>query len=241
MAIREFQETPWQAQGGEKRAVVQAMFAEIAPVYDRLNGVMSLSMHHRWRRFAVSKLALKPGDRALDVCSGTGDFLAPLIAAVGPSGAVVGVDFCAPMLELAKDKADPVRLSLGDAGRLPVQNASVNGVTVGWGMRNVPDIDAAHREMFRCLKPGGRFVSIDMARPTNGFIRWTSNLVCGRLLPWLGARFGAKKAYTYLPESTLRFASREELAESMRKAGFVEIGWKNLMMGNICVHWGAKP
>jgi demethylmenaquinone methyltransferase/2-methoxy-6-polyprenyl-1,4-benzoquinol methylase len=234
------QSTPWTTQGGEKRAAVQAMFAEIAPVYDRLNGLMSLRLHHRWRRAAVRQLNLKPGQTALDVCCGTGDFLTPLRQAVGTQGRVVGIDFCFPMLELAQPKGDANGLSLGDACRLPVQSASVDAVTVGWGIRNVPDIDAAHREIARVLKPGGRFVSIDMALPRSGLLRAVSRFVSGKVLPVLGKLFGNKTAYTYLPESTLRFADREKLAESMRDAGLTDVGFRDFMMGNICMHWGTK-
>lgn len=240
MARPNTQPTPWTTQGGEKRAAVQAMFAEIAPVYDRLNGLMSLSLHHRWRRAAVQKLNLRPGQTALDVCCGTGDFLTPLRQAVGAQGRVIGIDFCFPMLELAQPKGDANGLSLGDACNLPVREASVDAVTVGWGIRNVPDIDAAHREMARVLKPGGQFVSIDMALPRNGLLRWASRIVCARVLPAMGKLFGNKTAYTYLPESTLRFADRERLAESMRAAGFSEVGYRDFMLGNICMHWGTK-
>lgn len=231
----------WQAVGAQKRAAVRGMFAEIAPTYDLLNSLMSLRLHHRWRSFAVSRLNLKPGQSALDVCCGTGDFMRPLRKAIGASGKVFGIDFCLPMLELANKKHVPGPVGLGDACRLPVQASVLDGVSVGWGIRNVPDIDLAHRELYRVLKPGGRFVSLDMAVPRNGLIRSVSGFMCNRLLPGLGALFGNTQAYTYLPKSTQRFMSRDELKTSMEQAGFEGVGYKDLFFGNVCVHWGQKP
>lgn len=235
------QEPIWQAQGEQKRAAVQRMFGEIAPTYDRVNGLISFSLHHRWREFAVSLLKLKPGESALDICCGTGDFLPPLKKVVGSSGKVVGIDFCPPMLAQAHRKFPQIGLSLGDAGRLPVATGAFDAVTVGWGIRNVPDIDAAHREIARVLGPKGRFVSLDMARPENPLLGPISRWVFNTIVPLIGKVFGRHEAYKYLPKSTERFLSRKELADSMCRAGFAEVGWKNLFFGNICVHWGVKP
>jgi demethylmenaquinone methyltransferase / 2-methoxy-6-polyprenyl-1,4-benzoquinol methylase len=233
----------WQKEGTGKRSAVQGMFAEIAPTYDCLNSVMSLRLHHRWRAYAVSKLDLGPGESALDVCCGTGDFMVPLRRAVGEEGRVFGVDFCLPMLEVANSKFETpnVNLSLGDACQLPILSNSVQAVSVGWGIRNVPDIDAAHRELFRVLEPGGRFVSLDMAVPRNRLVRVPSQFVGNLLLPRIGAIFGKTSAYTYLPKSTQKFKSREELKSSMEQAGFEGVGYQDLFFGNICVHWGRKP
>lgn len=230
----------WQTEGTSKRTAVQGMFAEIAPTYDLLNSVMSLRLHHRWRAYAVRKLELREGDNALDVCCGTGDFMVPLQRAVGDRGKVSGIDFCLPMLEVARQKHHP-SIALGDACQLPVQSNSFQGVSVGWGIRNVPDIDGAHRELFRVLKPSGRFVSLDMARPRNPLIRVPAEFITNSLLPRLGAIFGKTKAYTYLPKSTQSFKTRQELQSSMEAAGFTQVGFKDLFFGNICVHWGQKP
>ncbi len=233
-------EAIWQKDGDEKRAAVQQMFAKIAPNYDRLNSLMSLSLHKKWREQAVNSLCLAPGDSALDLCCGTGDFLLPLRKRVGSQGTLVGIDFCEPMLQQAKSK-DSATLILGDATQIPLESATMDGVTVGWGIRNVPDIDQTHREIFRVLKPGKRFVSLDMAMPENSVVRGLSRFVGKHILPRLGARFGAEQAYTYLPESTVRFWDRQKLAESMKQAGFKDVGYRNLFFGNICLHWGTKP
>lgn len=234
------EQAPWLAQGEDKRTAVREMFADIAPSYDLLNSLMCLRQHKRWRRIAVAELSLSPGAAALDVCCGTGDFLAPLRRAVG-GGLLVGSDFCLPMLDRAQQKAPDAPLSLGDACRLPFADASFDAVTVGWGIRNVPDADLAHREAFRVLKPGGRFVSLDMARPENRLVRSVSGWLMARALPGLGSLFGRRRAYTYLPQSTQRFMSRTELRDSMRAVGFVDVRWRDFALGNICMHTGRKP
>lgn len=231
----------WVSEGAQKRDLVQKMFADIAPTYDRVNGLMSLSLHHRWRAQAVRLLELKPGERVLDVCCGTGDFLPLLRKAVGTTGMVAGIDFCAPMLTQAHQKGAGAGLGLGDAVQLPVASAVVDAVTVGWGIRNVPDIDRAHAEIFRVLAPGGRFVSLDMARPRLAIVRFFSELIYHSLVPRLGALFGKTQAYTYLPKSTLRFWSREQLTASMERAGFVDVRTQDLFAGNLCLHLGRKP
>lgn len=232
-------QAPWMAQGQEKRKAVQGMFADIAPSYDLLNSLMSLRLHRRWRAFAVASLNLKPGESALDLCCGTGDFLIPLRKAVSANGLLVGSDFCLPMLDRARAK-DPAPLSLGDACQLPFASDSFDAVTVGWGIRNVPDIDRAHQEIFRVLKPGGRFVSLDMARPKGRVIRGFSEWTFNKVIPKLGAIFGKTQAYTYLPQSTQRFMSREQLRDSMAQAGFAHVTWRDLFFGNICMHLGEK-
>jgi len=232
-------QAPWTAEGQEKRAAVQSMFAEIAPTYDLCNALMSLSLHKRWRAWAARRLELKPGSKTLDMCSGTGDFLKPLRRAVGVEGMVIGADFCLPMLERATDKGAS-GLLLADAGRIPLAAGAFDAVSVGWGIRNVPDVDLAHQEIARVLVSGGRFVSLDMARPQNHLVRSYSEWAFNHLVPILGALFRKRKAYTYLPKSTASFKSREELKASMLRAGFAEVGWKDFFFGNICVHWGTK-
>ncbi|MFN8221380.1 MAG: bifunctional demethylmenaquinone methyltransferase/2-methoxy-6-polyprenyl-1,4-benzoquinol methylase UbiE [Fimbriimonadales bacterium] len=233
-------EKPWTAEGAAKREAVRDMFAGIAPKYDLMNGLMSLSLHHRWRKAAVAMLDLHPGDKALDVCCGTGDFMVPLFESVGETGFVGGVDFCLPMLAQAQSKLGTHRISLGDACRLPFQSGTMDAVSVGWGIRNVPDIDQAHAEAYRVLRPGGRFVSLDMAKPRNPILRWLSTLLFKTVVPWLGGVLSSKKAYAYLPESTQRFWSRAELTSSLERAGFVDCGYRDLFFGNICIHYGRK-
>jgi demethylmenaquinone methyltransferase / 2-methoxy-6-polyprenyl-1,4-benzoquinol methylase len=231
----------WETQGQEKRAAVQGMFSAVAPSYDRANSLLSFSLHHRWREKATQTLDLKPGQTALDLCCGTGDFLPLLRHQVGNEGVVIGLDFCLPMLQQSAVKDPSATLGLADACELPLQSGSVHAVSVGWGIRNVPDIDQAHREIQRVLKPGGKFVSLDCAMPTGAVSKFLTQLTRKRILMSIGALFGLKDAYQYLEESTTRFRTREELADSMRRAGFTNVQHKDMMFGNICIHWGTKP
>lgn len=233
------EQSPWMAEGEDKRSAIQGMFSEIAPTYDLLNSVMSLRLHRRWRATAVEALRLSPGSHVLDVCCGTGDFLVPLRKAVGASGEVVGVDFAQPMLERAKSKVD-CDLVLGDAGNLPFQKQSFDGITVGWGLRNVPSIDASLKEIVRVLKPGGTFVCLEMSRP-KGIVGWLSEKVFHFAVPVLGALFGKPKAYTYLPKSTAKFVTPDRLTELMTAVGLRGVSYRTFFFGNVCLHTGTKP
>ena len=225
---------------GTKRERVQGMFSQIAPGYDRLNGVLSLSLHRQWRRNSVTLLRLKPGQAAVDVCSGTGDFLAELRAAVGASGALAGIDFAAPMLAVSVTKGHP-EVAVGDACALPVRSGVAYGATCGWGLRNVVDLDAALAEVFRVLRPGGRFVALDTMVPTNPVMRVGSRVVFGLGSRLLGVVTGQREAYAYLPESTQIFATPPELVAALGRAGFVDAAWDGLMFGNVVRLVARKP
>jgi demethylmenaquinone methyltransferase / 2-methoxy-6-polyprenyl-1,4-benzoquinol methylase len=233
--------THWISDESQKSDAVRRLFAKIAPTYDLLNFIMSFSLDGKWRNIAAKKLNLKLGDSALDLCTGTGDFLKPLRKAVGSQGSLIGLDFCEPMIRVAIKKHAPGSFALGDALNLPIQNESLNGVSVGWGIRNVSDIDQVHREIARVLKPGGRFVSLDMAKPENGKVRKFVHTCLSKGVPLLGKLFGKKEAYTYFPQSILHFWERDQLADSMRQAGLIEVTWQNKFFGNICIHSGVKP
>lgn len=233
-------DTLWTKDGEDKRKSVLRMFADIAPTYDLINSVMSFRLHYRWRSIAVRTLALRPGDSALDVCSGTGCFLAPLGKAVGTQGKLVGIDFCAPMLEIAaKRYRDHAALAVGDACQLPVPSNQFDGVSVGWGLRNVASLEKALGEIVRVLKPGGKFVCLDMSRP-KGALGWLSERVFHTVVPLIGAVFGKAKAYKYLPKSTERFVTPDALSEHMLAAGMSDVSYRTMFFGNVCMHTGTK-
>lgn len=211
------------------------MFAAITPTYDLMNSMMSLRLHRRWRRAAAALLELKPGMCVLDLCCGTGDFAYPLREAVGATGTVVGLDFAEPMLRRAIAKGAPMNPTLGDACAIPFADGSFDAVTVGWGLRNVPDLDACLAETYRVLKPGGRIVSVEMALPKRGLPRALALFGHRVVIPFLGSLIGRREAYTYLPRSTEQFDSPEALAQRMMRQGFRSPYIHRMFMGNIAI------
>ncbi len=232
--------------GADKEAYVESLFSAIAPKYDFMNSVLSLTRHKAWRRYAVSLSGLKPGERALDVCCGTGDFSFDLANAVGAEGSVVGVDFAAPMIELAKAKAgrlkrDNIEFLVGNACDLPFEDNSFDCVTVGFGIRNVADIDKALGEMVRVTKPGGKVICLEISQVHSPILRLPWMLYFYVLTPY-AARFlkARRSAYEYLPQSVRDFMSREELAARFEKSGLQDVRFHDMMFGAVCIHIGTK-
>lgn len=233
--------------GEQKRSYVREMFARVAPRYDLLNSLLSLRIHHYWREVAAREARLRPGDAALDVCTGTADLAIRLAREVGVSGVVVGVDFCEPMLRLGFRKARrhsryaPMTLVLGDALQLPFASDSFEAVTVAFGIRNVVDIRGAFAEMWRVLKPGGRVVCLEFSLPRRQPFRSIYHLYFHHLLPCIGGLLSHRDAYIYLPTSVHYFPDPERLAHIMREVGFNEVRWRELTFGIACIHSGVKP
>ena len=229
----------------EFAAQVRTMFDRIAGVYDLMNTAMTAGMHHRWRERAAGRAELRAGDAAVDLCCGTGDLALELAGRVGADGAVVGCDFSDPMLELARRKASErgasqVRFEWADALELPYEDGSFDAVTVGFGMRNLVDLDRGIVEMVRVLKPGGRAVILEITQPRRPPLSTFYSLWFDRVVPLLGALAGNRDAYTYLPESVKRFPAPEGLAAMMAGAGLQRVRYLVLAGGIIAIHSGAK-
>ncbi len=228
-----------------RAAYVEDMFGLIAPRYDLLNRIMTGARDRRWRAVAVSETRLKPGGRALDVATGTGDLAFALARVVGPTGRVVGIDFSDPMLDVARHKAYDApaapEFRRADALDLPFDDGSFDAVTIGFGLRNVTDVPRALSEMRRVLRPGGRMACLEVTKPrvpllAAGFYAYFDNLV-----PVIGAVFnGAREAYTYLPTSLRYFPDAPELRRLMLEAGFAHAHMRLLNLGTIAVHVGRK-
>ena len=220
---------------------VRDMFDRISPSYDRMNLLMSMGRDGRWRRLGVRASRAQPGDAALDVCCGTGDFAVELRRAVGPSGRVVGLDFSPQMLEMARRKSSAVEWLQGDALALPFADGEFAAACVGFGVRNLSDHRRGFAEMARVVRPGGRVVCLEMSTPPAP-IRPFSQLWTDRGVPVLG-RIVARdpEAYRYLPASVHRFPAAPELAEIMRDAGLADVGYRRLMMGVVALHVGTVP
>jgi demethylmenaquinone methyltransferase / 2-methoxy-6-polyprenyl-1,4-benzoquinol methylase len=218
---------------------VQAMFDRIAGVYDLMNSVMTAGLHHRWRTRAADMAGLSPGDRALDVATGTGDLAIELRRRVGPEGEVVGSDFSEAMLELARRKAPELRFEHGNALELPYDDDSFDAATVGFGARNFSDLPQGLREMARVVRRGGRVVILEITTPERPPLSWFFRLWFDRLVPLLGRFAGDSDAYSYLPSSVRRFPNARGLAAAMSAVGMVDVRWLLTAGGIIAIHVGT--
>jgi demethylmenaquinone methyltransferase / 2-methoxy-6-polyprenyl-1,4-benzoquinol methylase len=221
------------------------MFDRIAGVYDLMNTAMTAGLHHGWRTRAADRAALREGDSALDLCCGTGDLALELRARVGSSGRVVGADFSERMLELANEKAlergmPDVTFEWADALELPYSDASFDAVTVGFGVRNLADLDVGVGEMARVLRPGGRLVILEITQPQKPPLSTFFSLWFDRIVPLLGRFAGDPEAYSYLPESVRSFPPPAGLATIMDRAGFERIRYTILAGGIIAIHSGVR-
>jgi demethylmenaquinone methyltransferase/2-methoxy-6-polyprenyl-1,4-benzoquinol methylase len=220
---------------------VRAMFDRIAGVYDRMNGVMTAGLHHRWRGRAADLAAVGPGDRVLDVATGTGDLAVELSQRVGSDGEVVGVDLSDGMLERARAKAPSLRFEQANALALPYADGAFAAATVGFGARNFSDLDRGLREMVRVVAPGGHVVVLELTTPRRPPLSTFYAAWFDRLVPLLGWLAGDSDAYSYLPDSVRRFPGPEGLAERLAAAGLIEIRWLLLAGGIIAIHAGRVP
>src|SRR3954462_2156294 len=214
------------------------MFDRIAGFYDLMNSVMTAGLHHRWRERAADLARLRPGDRALDVATGTGDLAVELVRRVAPGGEVIGSDFSQGMLERARTKAPELTWEWGNALELPYPDDSFDAATVGFGARNFSDLERGLAEMSRVVRPGGRVVVLEITTPTrpplSTFFRGWFDL----LAPAPGRLAGDSDAYSSLPSSVRRFPGPRELAATMDRAGLERLRWILTAGGIIALHVG---
>ncbi len=226
-----------------KRAYIRRMFTAIAPRYDLLNHVLSFNVDRRWRGAAVRRLGwdVTPDGLFLDLCSGTMDLAAELARAPGFRGRVVGADFVVPMLARGRRKAPRMAPVGADALSLPFADARFDGAIVGFGVRNLADLDAGFAEVARVLRPGARFVILEFATPRVALLRSAYLFYFRRVLPAIGRAVSKHRdAYTYLPESVLEFPEPAALSHRLAAAGFADVGFE-LLTGGICaVHYGTR-
>jgi demethylmenaquinone methyltransferase / 2-methoxy-6-polyprenyl-1,4-benzoquinol methylase len=213
---------------------VRRMFDRIAPVYDAMNRVMTAGLDQRWRRATV-RVAVRPGDRVLDACCGTGDLA--VAARKAGAGKIVGLDFSEPMLARARRKAPELDWVQGDVLELPFEDASFDAAVVGFGVRNVEVLAAALRELRRVLRPGGRLGILEITQP-RGVLAPFYRLWFDRVVPLLGRILPGGEAYTYLPASVRRFPGPEELAELLRACGFGDVQFRLFAGGIVALHSG---
>ncbi len=209
------------------------MFDRIAPVYDAMNRAMTVGLDRRWRA-ETARAVVTPGDRVLDACCGTGDLA---LAALEAGGRVTGVDFSERMLERARAKSEAVEWVQGDALALPFADASFEAATVGFGVRNLDDLERGLRELRRVLVPGGRLAILEITRP-RGPLRPFYRLWFDALVPLAGKLLPGGSAYTYLPASVRRFPEAEDLAELVRGGGFEDVRYRHFAGGIVALHTG---
>lgn len=231
----------------EKARKIARLFDSVAPTYDLMNDVMSFGVHRLWKRFTVEMSGAREGQRVLDVAGGTGDLAARLAARVGPQGEVIVADLSAAMLALGRERlvergiVGNVRYVQADAERLPFSSDHFDGVTVGFGLRNMTHKDHALASMYRVLKPGGRLLVLEFSQPTVPALQSVYDLYSFRLLPLMGKLIARDAdSYRYLAESIRLHPDQKALQVMMQEAGFERCDYFNLSAGIVALHRGYK-
>lgn len=230
----------------EKPAYVRRMFDTIAARYDRVNRLMTFGLDQGWRRYAVREVMpgispLNDFPVALDIGSGTGDFL-PILRRLIPGVLAIGLDFSLPMMQAGRHNMD-ARSSFvgGDALCLPFEDNSIDVVTTGFAMRNVSDLLQAFREIRRVVRPGGRLVCLEVARPANSVLRWGHQVYFNHIVPHIGSLVGGnREAYQYLPQSAGVFPQPDVLCDLLIDAGWHDPIYRLLGLGAVAVHRAEK-
>ncbi len=231
----------------EKAERVRAVFDSVAVNYDLMNDLMSGGLHRLWKRFALGRTGLRPGDRALDVAGGTGDLSAAMAEQVGLAGLVCHTDINRQMLEQGRRRLvddghfATVNSLQADAEHLPFADGTFNCVMIGFGLRNCTDKPAALLEMARVLRPGGRLLVLEFSKPAVPLLEPVYDLYSFRILPWLGEVVAKDAAsYRYLAESIRMHPGQEALRGLMTAAGLEDVQYHNLSGGIVALHLGYK-
>lgn len=225
-------------------ADVAAMFDSIAPVYDRVNTLMTAGGDGRWRRAAADATQLGTGGTVIDVACGTGKLSATLAERVGPFGRVIGIDLSPAMVAAAGAAyGDLVQLSfqVGNALALPFPDAEFDAATISFGLRNLADFEAGFRELARVVRPAGRVVCLELTLPPQRGWGRIFRSSFGRMAPLVAGAFGRGQAYRYLPNSLDGFPDATTLAATMRAAGLVDVSFRRLALGAVALHVGQAP
>lgn len=230
-----------------KAGHVRAVFDSVATRYDVMNDLMSFGVHRLWKRFTLEQARLRPGQSALDVAGGTGDLALGLARQVGPAGLVVLSDINASMLGVGRDRlldegvVRPIEYAVANAERLPFKDASFDCVTIGFGLRNVTDKEAALKSLTRVLKPGGQLLILEFSKPVLPLLSQVYDAYSFTALPMLGRLVaGDSASYRYLAESIRMFPDQETLKEMMQTAGLDNCRYHNLSGGIVALHRGWR-
>ena len=231
-------------EGQERSEYVKNKFSIIAQKYDLFNDLITLGLHRYWKNFLVAQMGIQNGNLALDICCGTGDIGQRLKAKIGSRGVCIGLDFSDGMLEIAKSrkKAAGTWFVKGDTTKLPFQSNSFDAVGVGYGLRNLSDMDRGLREVKRVLKPGGRFLSLDIGKVGFPVIRQLFHVYFFFIVPAIGKMIcPGEDLFEYFPRSTMDYPSQEELANKLKKVGFEKVGFFTFLFGGNIIHYSMKP
>jgi demethylmenaquinone methyltransferase/2-methoxy-6-polyprenyl-1,4-benzoquinol methylase len=230
-----------------KEKFVHSVFETIAPKYDRMNDLLSFRRHKAWRRFALQKMNIQPEMKAIDVCCGTCDWTISM-AELSSGGNMVGLDFSENMLNFGQQKVDKlgygeqIQLVHGNAMELPFEDHTFDAATIGFALRNVPDLEQVLREMTRVVKPGGQVVSLELSKPTWPLFRSIYYFYFNRVLPFIGKIAADRyEQYRWLPESLIHFPDYKQLAVLFEQQGLERVETYPLMGGIAALHIGYKP
>lgn len=226
---------------------IRGLFSCIAPVYDKMNRLMSLGLDQNWRRRMTGLLKLEGDERVLDVCCGTGDLTLELAKFLAENGSVIGIDFAPTMLQKAEEKFHRlyptlnIKYQLADALNLPFEKESFSVVTCAFGVRNLTDIKTGLAEMFRVLKPGGGLACLELSQPEENWFKGLYHIYFDRLIPFVGARVLQKQGpYDYLPVSVWSFPEKAAFVEQIEECGFKNVRFHRLMRGAVAIFLAEK-